>query len=264
MVSGNRKAVLVVGACLLFLLLIVPFVSAAVDPNTIPVDTTPLAENNPELIAALKLHAACLGQSQEARMDGVIAYIDNISQGTGSANLEQIRDDYLVIAATIPLMTTNDEITKARDDMRKQTELFSDETNAQFVLFNGSTDDMRASINASMDAADASFKDFNNSLWLAKDSASLTLFNAESQQRALLLLNLDRQGIDTNLARNISDQIDAQRSNIQGALSDNSADALLTVNTGIKTLNRQFRKTVGDSQAAMAIELKRQALMAMK
>ncbi|MGB7788884.1 hypothetical protein [Methanoregula sp.] len=262
MIIGNRKAVLIVGACLLFLL-IAPYVSASVDSTTLPVDTTPLAENSPDLIAALKLHAAVLGQDQEARMDGIIAYINNISSGTGASSLQQIKDDYLVIASSIPLMTTNDEITSARDDMRAQTQLFSDETNTQLVIFNGSTNDMRESIASSEQAADASFTDFRDSLWLARDSARLTLFDADSEQRALLLRSLDREGIDTGLARNISDQIDAQRSDLQDALSNNSADALMTANAGIRSLNREFRSTVSDSQAAMAIKLKGEALMSM-
>ncbi|MGA2918744.1 hypothetical protein [Methanoregula sp.] len=264
MVIGDRKVVLKAGVCLLLLLLIAPYVSASVDSTSIPASKDPNAIDNPELISAFKLHTAYLGQGQEARMDSVISYIDNISGGTGTSNLEQIEDDYLVIASSIPLMTTNAEITRARDDMRVQTQLFSEDTKAQLVMFNGSTDDMRANIATSEQAANSTITNFTDSLWLAKDSARLTIFNTDSQQRALLLLSLDRQGIDTTLARNISDQIDAQRASLQDSLTNNSADSLVTVNTGIRMLNRQFRKTVEDSQAAMAIELKRQALMAMK
>jgi hypothetical protein len=263
MVIGDRKAFLKAGACLVLILLIAPYVSASVDSTTIPFSKDPNAVDNPELISTFKFHTAYVGQSQEARMDGVIAYIDNISSGAGTSNLQQIRDDYLVIASSIPLMTTNDEISGARDEMRKQTQLFAYETQAQLVMFNGSTDDMRSDISTSVQAADASITNLRDSLWLARDSARLTLFNTESEQRARLLLSLDRQGIDTSLARNISDQIDAQRAGLTEALSNNSAPALLTVNTGIRTLNKQFRSTVMNSQAAMAIELKREAMMAM-
>jgi hypothetical protein len=263
MVTGNRTALFRAGASLLLLLLIAPYVSASVDTTTITPSTAPDAIDSPDLIDAFKIHTAYLGQSQEARMDGVITYVDNISSGTGADNLQQIKDDYLVIAATIPLMTTNSDIAAAREQMRVQTQLFSEETKAQLVMFNGSTDDMRGNIAASMKTADASVTNFRDSLWLAKDSARLTLFNADSQQRTLLLRTLDKQGIDTSLARNISDQIDAQRGSLQGALSSNSVTALNNVNTGIRTLNKQFRSTVETSRAAMTIELKRQVLMAM-
>jgi hypothetical protein len=248
----------------MLLLLIVPYVSASVDTDTIPASNTPNAIDNPELVSAFKLHTAYLGQSQEARMDGVIGYVYNISKGTGTDNLQEIKDDYLVIAASIPLMTTNSDISDAREQMRVQTQLFSEETKAQLVMFNGSTDDMRVSITTSVQAADSSFTNFKDSLWLANDSARLTLFNSESQQRALLLRSLDKKGIDISLARNISDQIDAQRASLQDALTNNSAESLKNVNIGIRMLNRQFRSTVETSQSAMAIELKRQALMAMK
>jgi hypothetical protein len=264
MVTGDRKAVLKAGVFLVLLLLIAPYVSASVDTDTLPASRQPDAVDNPQLISAFKLHTAYLGQSQETRMDAVVSYIDNISKGTGTSNLEQIEDDYLVIASSVPLMTTNAEISQARDDMRVQTQLFSEETKAQLVMFNGSTDDMRAHIDASVQAADSSITNFKDSLWLAKDSARLMVFNNDSQQRAVLLRGLDRQGIDTTLARNISDQIDAQRANLQGALITNSADSLKNVNTAIRMLTRQFRTTVDNSRAAMTLELKREALMAMK
>jgi hypothetical protein len=262
MMTGDRKAFLKVGVCLLLLLLIAPYASASVDSTTIPISKDPNAVDNPELISIFKLHTAYLGQGQEARMDGVIAYIDTISGGTGSFGLQQIQDDYLTIASSIPLMTTNDEISGAREEMRKQTQLFSEETQARLVMFNGSPGDMRADINTSVHAADSSITNLRDSLWLAKDSARLTLFNTESEQRARLLLSLDRQGIDTGLARNISDQIDAQRANLNDALSNNSAPTLMNVNTAIRTLNKEFRSTVANSEAAMAIELRREAMMA--
>lgn len=266
MMIDNRKAVRNACLCLVLLLLIAPYVSASVDPNSIPVNNTHITDNSQNMstvmIPALRLHTAYLGQSQKARMDGVIAYIDNISGRAGTERLRQIEDDYLDIASTIPLMTTNDEISSARDDMRTQTRLFSDETNAQFAIFNGSTGDMRASIGSSVQGAGSSFANSNDSLWLSRPAARLTLFDVESEQRALLLRSLGRQGVDTNLTRNISDQIDALRPDLQGALSNNSLNDLMTVNTGFRQLNIQFRTEIDASRAAYAIELQRQAAVA--
>jgi len=266
MITGNRKAVLIAGVCLV-LLLMVSSVPASAVTTAVPAGNINIVDNSanltPDLVPSLKLHAAFLGQDQEARMDGVIAYIGNISSGKGTTGLQQIEDDYLAAASTIPLMTTDDQIASARDAMKAQTQLFSDETNARLLMFNGSIDDMRASIASSEQAADASFRSINASLWLARDSARLTLFDADSGQRAFLLRNLDKQGINTALARNISDRIDAQRSGIQDALINNSAESLLAANTNIRSLTREFRTTVADLQAAMAIELRREALMAM-
>jgi gas vesicle protein len=83
-------------------------------------------------------------------------------------------------------------------------------------------------------------------------------------QRTLLLRSLGKQGIDTTLARNISDQIDAQRFSLQDALTNQSAEVLKSTNTDIKTLTRQFRENVASSRAALAIEMKRDAMMSMK
>jgi gas vesicle protein len=260
----DRKAGFRAVACLAILMLLVPYVSATVDSATIPKSTDPNDVDRPDVIATLKTHVAYVGEVQEARMDGVIMYVDNISDGSGITSLQQIQDDYLVIASSIPLMQSYAEIARAREDLRVQTQLFSEETKAQMVMFNGSEADMRSCIRSSTDAVDNAFSAMTDSLWLAKDSARLTLFNQASVQRTLLIRSLGKQGIDITLAKNISDRIDAQHSGLRDALTNKSAEALKSTNTAIKTLTRQFRENVASSRAALAIEMKRDAMMSMK
>jgi hypothetical protein len=245
------------------LLLLVPLVSASIDSTTvIPVSRAPDAQDSQAVIASLKYHVAYVGTDQDARMNGVIRYIDTISGGTASTSLQQIQDDYLVIAASIPLMKTNDEIASARDALRVQTQLFSEETKARMVQFNGSTADMRASIRSSTDTADKVIDRAKGALWLSSESARITLFLQDSVMRNITLRNLTEQGIDTTIARNISDQINTRRTSLQGALSNKSAAALKATNDEIKTLNRKFRENVASSRAALALEMKSRAMMA--
>ena len=130
------------------LAIITPVASALVENTDIPPSTGPLDKDNPELISVLKTHTAYVGVMQQARMDGVIAYIDRISDGAGTTNLRWIQDDYLTAASSIPLLYTSDEITAAREEMRAQSIRFSDETNTQMAAFNGNDADLRASTNA--------------------------------------------------------------------------------------------------------------------
>jgi flagellar biosynthesis GTPase FlhF len=259
---NGRKIVCLFLFFLVIVLLVVP-VSAALDRDTLPVSKDPLAENNPEIIAALKTHIAYVGQSQQARMDGVIAYIDRISGGNGTSSLRDIEDDYMETASSIPVMQTADEITEARGELRTQTQLFSEETKAQMVMFNGSTDDMRGAINASAQPMENSSSTLKESLWLAKDTARITVFNKESQERTALLSTISKQGIDTSHARNISEQIDTQRSAIQKALADNSARSLKAANSGLKSLNHQFRGVVKAYRGDVEIQMKQAAVLAM-
>jgi hypothetical protein len=259
----NRQKLLRVLLFFLVISLLAASVSAALDRDTIPVSKDPLAENNPEIVSALKTHVAYVGQTQQARMDGVIAYIDRISGGNGTSNLHYIEEDYMATASSIPVMQTADEITEAREELRTQSQLFAEETKAQIVLFNGSTDDMRGSISNSVQSVDNSYSSMKDSLWLAKDTARITVFNQASQQRTALLNSLSKQGIDISLARNISQQIDTQRSAIQKALSDNSVSSLKTANSGLKALNRQFRGTVQVYRTDMQIQMKQAYVLAM-
>jgi hypothetical protein len=103
------------------LAVIAPVASALLENTDIPPSTGPLDKDNPELISVLKTHTAYVGVMQQSRMDGVIAYIDRISDGAGTTNLLWMQDDYLAAASSISLLYTSDEITAAREEMRAQS-----------------------------------------------------------------------------------------------------------------------------------------------
>jgi hypothetical protein len=238
--------------------------SLTTDGNPVPASKDALAQDNPELIGPLKTHVAYVGQTQDARMDGVIDYIDIISDGTGSGSLREIQEDYMAVASSISVMQTADDITDARTELQRQSRLFAEETKLQIVTFNGSTDAMREKTSAAMQPVEDSITNLKDSLWLAKDTARLTVFNQESQQRAAILRTQTKLGIDISQAQNISQQIDARRNDIQNALSSKSVTALKTANQGLKILNREFRTTVEESRTKYQIEMKRAAILAMK
>ena len=251
--------------CTVFVCIIaitVPLVGAATITTPQAGEHGYLARDNPELISSLKLHVAYLGETQQARMDGVIRYIDSISAGKGTYNLQIIEEDYMTTASSIPFMHTADEIDAAREDLQVQTRLFSEETKAQMVMFNGSTDAMRGSIGASTQAVEASFTNMRDSLWLARDTARLTVFNTYSQKRDELIAGLSAQGVDTSIAQKIADQIDAERSDLKTALFTKHEGAIQNVNIGLKDLNRQFRDIIQGYRTDRKIQVDKSAIMA--
>nr|WP_319376898.1 hypothetical protein [uncultured Methanoregula sp.] len=260
-----KKRILSLGCLLLIIgsLFLVMTVSAIVENIEIPASKDPLARDSPENIAALKTHIAYVGTSQEARMDGVIAYINNISGSSGAEKLQQIRDDYLEAAASIPVMQTADQINALRDDMCTQTRLFADEARVQVVIFNGTPEDMRKTADASINAFDLSFNGMTDPLWLSRESARVTIFNRESEERNFTIRSLNDKGIDITQARQIADQIDAKRSDLEAALRTRQGEAMTKANTGIKTLNQEFRNTVGTYRANLEIQMKSAAIQAM-
>jgi hypothetical protein len=260
-----HKRVLSLGCLLLIVgsLFLVIAASAIVENIEIPASKDPLARDSPENIAALKTHIAYVGTSQEARMDGVIDYISNISGTAGVEKLQNIRDDYLVAAASIPVMQTADQINSLRDDMCAQTRLFAEEAKVQMVIFNGSPEGMRETADASIMAFDISLTSMTDPLWLSRDSARVKVFNRESQERNATIKSLSEKGIDITQARQISDQIDAKRSELESALRNKQGEAMTKFNTGIKTLNQQFRNTVGTYQTNLEIQMKSAAIQAM-
>lgn len=264
MIQRIRKAVFRAGTALVLLILIVPFVSAAVDSATVSPSRDPNYADRPEALALLKTHIAWVGGDQNNRMEGTIRYIDRLSNGTGTVNLRQIQDDYLVTASSVPLMRTAADIYQARGDLQAQALLFSNEAKKQMGLLNGSSDGLMVSIRAVVNRTERNgINSTTGPLWLRNESARLTLFNQESNDRAIILKDLKNQGIDITVARNLSEQIDAQRPGLVGALTNKSSKALTATNAVIKNLNRQFRQNVADSRAFLMIEMKKSAMMAM-
>jgi hypothetical protein len=245
--------------CLIFIPLVV---SALPEGTILPPSNDLLAQESPELIGVLKTHAAYVGEMQQARMDGVIAYINRISGGAGTTNLEWIQEDYLTAAASIPLMYSSDEITAARGEMRLQSVRFLDETKAQMLMFNGSEEELRASINTSVHLAEDAFESVKRSSWLARGTARLSEFNTSTEKRASLLLALTRQGIDITRASSISEQIGAKRTELETALVKNRNGAIQAVNTGLAELNHRFRDCIEESRTNHQIQMKAAAIQA--
>jgi len=246
------------------LAIISPVASALVENMDIPSSTGPLDKDNPEQISVLKSHTAYVGFMQQARMDGVIGYIDRISDGAGSTNLRWIQDDYLAAASSIPLLYTSDEITSAREEMRAQSIKFLDETKIQMAVFNGSDADLRSSTNETQLDAENNFSLVPGSVWLKKGSARLAAFNTSAEKRANLVITLARNGVDITDVQELSDQIDAKRIDLQEIVVKNQNGAILSLNSGIARLNTQFRSTVDEALKNREIQLKATAMLAMK
>jgi hypothetical protein len=123
---------------------------------------------------------------------------------------------------------------------------------------------MREQAAASVQNMESSITNLKNSLWLDRVSARLTVFNRESGLRSDILRSLSKQGVNISQATNISQQIDAQRSDLVKALIAKSPEGLKTINSRIKFLNRDFRAIVEESQANLRIEMSMAAILAMK
>ena len=250
--------------CLLCVVsVIIPIASALPDYTAQSGNQNIIIQDNAELLSSLKMHAAYIGKMQQARMEGVIQYIDRISEGTGSAHLQQIQEDYLMAAFSIPIMRTVDEINSAREEMRQQSILFADETNTQILMFNGTTDEMRTNANSNMRIIEGTFNSIMYSSWLASETTRLTVFNQSAERRNAILDTMSVQGLDISHARNLSDQIDEQHSELENALLQNRDGALLSITSGLKQLNQQFRNTIDNYQMNALMQMKSADMMAM-
>ena len=253
----DRQVIFRIGVCLLLLIPagIPPASATEILPLPLQQQQTVSAQENPALISALKTHVADLAGFQKARMDGIIGYVDNISGGSGGADLQEIQEDYLATATSIPLMGTVDEIDAARNDMGDLTRQFSEETKVQMQMFNGSAGDLRSSINGSVAAFGESVDGVKSYAWLAGDVARLRVFDTTITKQDELLTSLDSQGIDVSAAREISDRIEAQRTVLVDALKNHDTAALMTTNTVLKSLNQQFRNDIAAYRSELEIQM---------
>ena len=166
-------------------------------------------------------------------------------------------------AFSIPIMRTVGEINTAREEMRQQSILFADETNSQIMMFNGTTDEMRTNANSNMQIVEDTFNSIMYSSWLSSETTRLTVFNQSAERRTAILDTLSDQGLDISQARNLSDQIDVQHSELENALLQNRDGALLSITSGLKQLNQQFRNTIDGYQTSALIQMKTADMMSM-
>lgn len=258
----RRLIITVLAGLIVSFVIIGPVCAAVAEDVNVPKSTDALAKDNPEMLALLKTHTAYVSQGQDTRMGEVISYIDTISDGDGSAGLRGIREDYLAVASSVPMMQTSDDIEDARLELQRQSRLFNEETKAKVVFYNGNFSAMRGQSSTVVQARESSVTSMQDYLWLAKESARLTIFNRDAKERAATIRSLSNQGVDVTAAKKISDQIDAQRSVLQDALTKKSVTALKASNTGLKSLNREFRSTIEGYRSDLTIEMKRAAILA--
>jgi hypothetical protein len=253
----NRSEILRTGLILLFLsVLFVPLAGAVPQSTDQPGSQSNINQDSAELISPLKMHIAYVGKTQQARMDGVISYIDSISGGTGTAGLRQIQEDYLMAAFPVPVMRTVEEITEARGEMRHQSILFVDETNAQLAMFNGSYADMQTSAEASLHPVEESYNCLKYSSWLASQTTRFMVFNESSDRRTAILDDLSLHGMDVTYPKSLSTQIDEQHAELENALLQNQDGASISINSGLRLLKQQFRITVVGYQMELQAQLK--------
>jgi hypothetical protein len=253
----NMPEILARGLILLFLsVLFVPVVVAVTSGTGQSDSQSYFVQDSAQQISPLKMHVAYVGKTQQARMDGVITYIDRISRGAGTAGLRQIQEDYLMAAFPVPVMRTVEEITEAREEMKRQSILFVDETNVQLAMFNGSQVDMQSSAEAAVHPVEESYNCLKYSSWLASQTTRSQVFNQSSERRTEILNDLVLQGMDVTYPESLSAQIDAQHAELEKALLQNQDGMLLSMNSGLRLLKKQFRATIMDYQMNLHAQLK--------
>lgn len=213
----------------------VPVAAASTQPN---------ARDDPQLLSGLKTHIGHYGEVQQAQMDGTIRYINIITNGTGIYSLQNYEEDYLAAASSVPLMTTADDISAARDTMQDKTRKFAAETQDKMMKYNGKPADLGRYVNTSVSLAEDSIRQANGSSWLARNTSRLVVFNMYSYQRTAILDDLQNRGLNVTDARTISDAIDGQRPALRDAVLNQKTGTLKETNRAIDEQNRKFRTLV--------------------
>jgi hypothetical protein len=93
-------------------------------------------------------------------------------------------------------MRTVEEITEPREEMRRQSILFSDENNSQLAAFKGSVTDMRLSTEATLHSVEESFSCLKYSSWLSSQTTRTMVFNQSTVRRMAILEDLSLHGMD--------------------------------------------------------------------
>jgi hypothetical protein len=221
-------------------------------------------EDRPEVLSVLKAHVTYIGEFQQARMDGVIRYIDCISNGAGVQELKWIKEDYLVSASSVPLIYTSAEINEMRKEMSRQAELFSFTYNTLLGVFNGNSNDMEAYINDSFRAHEEAALNASEPSWLTFGTGRMIMFNRSAEYRQALLEEMQTRGIDISDAQKISEGIAEERYALEGILTSRSNECIIAFNGRIRIETQKFRDVIRGYREELRIQEMTASMKAIK
>ena len=226
-----------IAALLLVASLLAPGIAAALD--------YPVLDNQLE---TRRRHLTWLLTLQEASMEAVHDYIDEISDGEGASRLETLLDDYREAVADIDSYDTHVGLNNYIRSLRDVTTSFREETRERMSQYDGRPVVLLIRIAERIDDDSERLERLRDEYWESKNRNTLANFDIRVERAQHVLDLLEERGYDVSEAQAKLDDIAALRDDLEAALGDQDNAEILRVSLKALELSRQLADLVRDLQ----------------
>jgi uncharacterized protein YpuA (DUF1002 family) len=194
---------------------------------------------------------------QETSMEAVIAYIDEISNGTeGASELESLRDEFHAQTETIGSLTTHVALNNALRQLRQITTDFRVETRKQMNEHNGRYLELANRVKTALEENKNELDNLKDTYWEERKDNALAIFDTRVERAQNVLNTLRDKGYDTSEAQGKLDEITAKRSELEDTFDAKDNLAIAQVHRDIFELSKELARIVRDLQVEIPREVR--------
>jgi len=193
-------------------------------------------------------HLAWISAVQETSMEAIIAYIDEISNGTGTSELTSLRDDFKDQTDKIETLTTHVALNDALRQLQQITADFRVEGRKQMSAYNCKYAELANELKAALAENKETLDNLEDTYWEMRKTNALEIFDLRVENAQTILDTLENLGYSTSEAQAKLDEITDKKSDLETALENRDNLEIYLVNVDILELSEELAEIVRDLQ----------------
>jgi hypothetical protein len=198
----------------------------------------------PEVHEARLAGIAWLTAVADARMEGTITYIGGISNGTGTGDLTELRQEFSVRSAELAQDTTRADILEDRSVILRVRNEFRNETRDMMNQYGGNRTELREAVQASVAAHNETLTRLREAFDGKRDTVVLAVFDRQTDRGDQRLETLQAKGLDTSVPQATLQEIEEHGATLGAALAADDRAAIKGELQEIRGLAQDFRLEV--------------------
>ena len=193
-------------------------------------------------------HLEWKSAGQEIGMETIIAYINEISENAGAAQLSSLLDGFKNQSQTMQTLTTHVAFNNAFKQLRKITTDFRLETRKQMKEHKGKASALISKIKIALEEKQSELDGLKDAFLAVGKNNSLEIFDIRVNHAQEVLNALSANGYDITAAQAKLDEIKNKRSSLESALDEQDNTKIRQVHLEILNFSKELRQIVRDLQ----------------
>lgn len=214
-------------------------------PGAVAAGEYPILDNQMETRHA---HITWTLTIQEISMEAVVDYIDEVSEGNGTATLNAILTEFRSKMAEVGSYTTHIGLNNLLRDLRDTTTRFRTESRSRMTDYDGKGIVLLIRIAERLADSQGRLDPLKNQYWATRKANVLQNFDIRVERAQTVLDRLTERDYDTSAAQAELDEIETLRSDLEAALD--AMDNVRILGVSLDALERSIAlaQTIRDLQ----------------